>query len=77
MRYRKVGGLHFVTVGRLGFSFHVKRKPFDQAAVFRACRRAAREYRRPVPREVTMGPIEKMAWTAGFAVCAVMLVLGH
>jgi len=106
MRYRKVGGLHFVTVGRLGFSFYVKRKPHESTYAYRQfCdtrhtlpRHAVSEAwleayvgRHPPKRFLvrrllakvttapneTMGPYEKMAWTAGFAVCAVMLVLGH
>jgi hypothetical protein len=24
--YKKIGGLHFVSIGRFGFSFHVKRR---------------------------------------------------
>ena len=26
MSYKKVGGLHFIKIGRLGFSFYIKRK---------------------------------------------------
>lgn len=30
MSYRKVGGLHFVRLGRFGFSFFVSRRKTDQ-----------------------------------------------
>ncbi len=30
--HRKVGGLHFVTCGRMGFSFHVKRRAAPRVA---------------------------------------------
>ena len=26
MSYKKVGGLHFIKIGRLGFSFYIKKK---------------------------------------------------
>ena len=26
MSYRKIGGLHFVRIGRLGFSFYLKKR---------------------------------------------------
>ena len=47
--YKKVGGLHFVRLGRLGFSFYIAKKTpspaaqkriIDEAAYQRACRRS-------------------------------------
>ena len=57
MSYKKVGGLHFVRIGRLGFSFFWSRKTRAQlvAETARAERRAENlaRLRGELPREVT------------------------
>lgn len=60
MSYKKVGGLHFVRIGRFGFSFFLSKRrsasAIGLAAVKRALRREARnaslrtEYVSPYPK---------------------------
>ena len=57
MSYKKVGGLHFVRIGRFGFSWFLSRKKAERAV--RDARRNANldRLRGKLPQEVTRSPV--------------------
>jgi hypothetical protein len=46
MSYKKVGGLHFVRIGRLGFSFFLARKPSPRQMIDNGIRQLVLNLRR-------------------------------